>query len=156
MSRNPIVAPKNDIPSQQIAPVKKPWPRWLIVIWMLLIFGVLANAVGTLVAQKAGGGLSLARWVAGGLFVLGVWLMFGVVTLRKPLLLTSAVLLGLVAGLVILNSVYLVVQGAALNSVLTVTIVCSVPCLLAAWYLSRRSFLTLAVNYRLWRSQVNG
>ena len=156
MSQNSTVAPAGNHASRQSSPVKKPWARWLIVVWMLLTFGVLANALGAFIAQKSGGGIQLARGVSVSLLVVVFWLVFGVVTLRKRLVVASATILGLIAVLVIVNSVYLVVHGAPLMAALKVTLICSVPSLMAAWYLSRRSFLDLAASYRSWLSQVKG
>ena len=154
MSHNLHEAPESSVGeegAQQLKPVKKPWHRWVVALWLFLMFGIVARQMGMAIALAAGGSHPMGS-VFGALLLLGVvYAVSGIVTLNKNLFVP-------VAGLAILLGLFQVVRlmsllagGWPLLNVVLFAAVYLLPLFLCAWYLLRPGFRALADRHNAYR-----
>jgi len=151
MSENPYEAPSSEVGEQdlpQFSPVKKPWGRWLVVVWLFVTFSMSQQSLGISAARVIAPNPVVGQIIVLAPFLIVIILMFGVSSLKKPSIIVSAVFFVLVGAWHLAISAYLLWEGVGAGRVLTGVLVYVVPCCLAAWYLLRPGFLRVAAKHR--------
>lgn len=140
-------APKSRVnePEEVImTPVKKPWPRIIIAIWMFLAFGVFANVLGSAVATLLNEGNDGSKKYALVFFAIELVLIYGVINLKKYHTISTGVIALLLGCFQVYNSIsqIVLVEGGARVGI-TIFLFFVVPAFLTAWYLLRPSYRKL-------------
>lgn len=132
-----------------LTPVKKPWPRWIIAIWLFLTLGMLANAIGRLVVEYLGSDVQFAKKISAGFFIIELALIYGVLKLNKFLVIATAALSILLGLYQLFRVVMMLASEPDLRTVILVFALYVIPSFLCAWYLLRPNFRELVErNYK--------
>lgn len=151
MNENPYDAPSANLEERAVPlfpPVRKPWGRWLVIVWLFVTFGVLERLLRIMAGVMFAPNSPLEQLVVLTPPVILLLLMFGVASLRKWSIVASAVWFVLVGLWQLANAALLLSVGAHASAVSRPLLVSVAPCCLAVWYLLRPSFLRTATKHR--------
>lgn len=159
VSDNLYNTPSSDLKSDDenvFAPVKRPWPIFVIAVWMLLCFMLLSSNIKIILSSLLEETSKAGSTVGTVFLLLGLVLIVGVVKLHKWSVYIAGAFCILLGVLELYQVFWALTQSEDLiRFALVVLILYTIPSLLSAWYMLRPEFRGLVERNRKYKQMVS-